>query len=183
MVEWFDSTVLDWFQSVQNPVLTPVLKLFTVLGEGAAVWIALGILLLVRKSSRRAGITVLLSLLFCLLVGNVFLKNAVARPRPCWRHPEIELLIHIPRDYSFPSGHTMSSFAAAFSVLLWDRRWGVAALAGAILIASSRMYFYVHYPTDILAGALIGILLALTAWWIIDKFTNNRIRNGGKSEK
>lgn len=180
MVEWFDSAVLDWFQSIQNPVLTPVLELFTLIGEAGTVWIAVGILLLARKTSRSTGIAVLLALVFCLLTGNAFLKNVVARPRPCWRHPEIEMLIRIPRDYSFPSGHTMSSFAAAVGVYLWNKKWGIAALAGAVVIAVSRMYFYVHYPTDILAGALIGILLALVSRWMVDKgieYTRNR--NGG----
>lgn len=169
MVEWFDETILNWFLMVRNPALTPILRLFTVLGEGGAIWIALGILLLARRETRRMGMAVLLSLVFCLLAGNLFLKLVVARPRPCWRHPEIDMLIGIPRDYSFPSGHTMSSFAAAVSVFLWDRRWGLAALAGAAVIAGSRMYFYVHYPTDVLAGAVIGIILAILAKMIIDK--------------
>ncbi len=77
MVEWFDSTILDLFQSIQSPVLTPLFKLFTLIGEAGAVWIAVGILLLAGKSSRKAGIAVLLSLIFCLLTGNAFLKNVV----------------------------------------------------------------------------------------------------------
>lgn len=180
MVEWFDNTVLDWFLSIQDPVLTPVFRLFTLIGEGGAVWIAVGILLLARKSSRTAGMAVLLSLVFCLITGNAFLKNVVARPRPCWRHPEIEMLIRIPGDYSFPSGHTMSSFAAAAGVFLWDKRWGMAALMGAALIAASRMYFYVHYPTDILAGLVIGLLLALAARWLIDKIMKYSSKKGRK---
>lgn len=182
MVEWFDSTVLNWFQTIQNPVLTPVLKLFTLIGEAGAVWIAAGILLLARKSSRSAGIAVLLSLVFCLLTGNVLLKNLVARPRPCWRAPDIEMLIAIPRDYSFPSGHTMSSFAAAAGVYIWNKKWGIAALAGAVIIAASRLYFYVHYPTDILAGALIGIFLAMVSKWMIDKVTTYNAKKGGNHE-
>ena len=183
MVEWFDITVLCWFQAIQNPVLTPVLKLFTLIGEAGAVWIAVGILLLARKDSRSAGMAVLLSLVFCLVTGNAFLKNVVARPRPCWRAPDIEMLIAIPRDYSFPSGHTMSSFAAAVGVYIWNRKWGIAALAGAVIIAASRMYFYVHYPTDVLAGAVIGIFLAVLSRWIIDKVAIHNAEKGRKSEK
>ncbi len=158
MVEWFDNTVLDWFLSIQAPVLTPVFRFFTLIGEGGAVWIAIGILMLARKSSRAAGMAVLLSLVFCLITGNAFLKNVVARPRPCWRHPEIEMLIRIPGDYSFPSGHTMSSFAAAAGVFLWDKRWGTAALAGLV----------------------IGLLLALTAKWLIDKIMKYSSKKGRK---
>ena len=108
------------------------------------------------------------ALVFCLLVGNVALKNLIARPRPCWRHPEVPMLIAVPKDYSFPSGHTMSSFAAAVSMFLANRKWGAAALAGAALIAVSRMYFYVHYPTDVLVGLVIGVVLAFIARKIID---------------
>ena len=92
------------------------------------------------------------------------------------------MLIAIPRDYSFPSGHTMSSFAAAVSVYIWNKKWGTAALAGAIIIAVSRLYFYVHYPTDILAGAVIGVFLAMVSWWIINKVTIYNAKKGGKHE-
>lgn len=163
MVEWFDSTVLDWFLAHQNPLLTPVMQVFTILGEGGALWILLGILLLLRKETRRVGVVVLLALLFCLLSCNLLLKNIVARPRPCWRNPDVHMLIAIPKDYSFPSGHSASSFAAACSVFLWNRRCGIAAFLTASLIAVSRMYFYVHYPTDILGGILIGITMAVLA--------------------
>ena len=78
------------------------------------------------------------------------------------------MLIAVPKDYSFPSGHTMSSFAAAVSMFLANRKWGAAALAGAALIAVSRMYFYVHYPTDVLVGLVIGVVLAFIARKIID---------------
>ena len=145
MIEWFDSTILDLFQSIQNPVLTPVFKLFTLIGEAGAVWIAVGILLLAGKSSRKTGIAVLLSLVFCLLMGNAFLKNVVARPRPCWRFPDIEMLIAVPRDYSFPSGHTMSSFAAAASVYIWDKKWGIGERKVHKLCSKSRMHVSIHF--------------------------------------
>lgn len=174
MIEWFDSTILNWFQTIQNPILTPIMKIFTILGEGGAVWIILGLILLIQNKTRKTGMAVLISLLFCLIVGNLLLKNIAARPRPCWRSPEVDMLISIPKDYSFPSGHTMSSFAAAMSVFLWKKRWGLLAGAGAVLVASSRMYFYVHYPTDILAGLLIGTLLAILAGKIVDCFIQRR---------
>lgn len=159
MIEWFDSVILDWFVSIHQPVLTATLRVITALGEGGAVWILVGILLLLKKETRETGAVVLLALLFCLVTGNLILKNLVARPRPCWRDPGVEMLIAIPRDYSFPSGHSMSSFAAATGLFVRKKKWGIPALALALLIALSRMYFYVHYPTDILAGTLIGIAL------------------------
>lgn len=167
MIAWFDSVLLDWFQSIQNDLLTGIFKVITTLGEGGVLWIILGLLLLVNKKTKWMGITVLAALLFTLLVGNLTLKPLVARPRPCWRHPEIPLLIANPTDFSFPSGHSMSSFAAATAVLMWNWRVGIAALAGAVIMACTRLYFYVHYPTDIVAGLLIGVVLGILAYRIV----------------
>lgn len=167
MIDWFDSTLLDWFQSIQNDFLTGIFKMITLLGEGGVIWIILGLLLLVNKKTKWMGVTVLAALLLSLLVGNLTLKPLVARPRPCWVHPEIPLLIGNPRDFSFPSGHSLSSFAAATAVLLWNRRAGMAALAGAAIMACTRLYFYVHYPTDVVAGLLLGILLGILAYRIV----------------
>ena len=168
MIEIFDGAILNWFQLLQNPVLTPFMKVVTTLGNGGVIWIIIGLFLLIRKSTRKTGAVVLLALVFCLLIGNVFLKNVIARPRPCWRNPEIFMWIRIPRDYSFPSGHTMSSFVAATSIFFWNRKWGTAALVLAGVIAISRLYFYVHYPTDVLAGIILGIFLAYAANKIVD---------------
>lgn len=167
MIAWFDRVLLDWFQSIQNDFLTGIFKVITTLGEGGVLWIVLGLLLLFNKKTKWMGITVLAALLFTLLVGNLTLKPLVARPRPCWRHPEIPLLIANPKDFSFPSGHSMSSFAAAAAVLMWNRRAGIAALAGAVIMACTRLYFYVHYPTDIVAGLLIGVVLGILAYRIV----------------
>ena len=92
------------------------------------------------------------------LVGNVALKNLIARPRPCWVE-SVPLLIASPTDYSFPSGHTLSSAIAATILTKTDRRFGYAAIPLAALIAFSRLYLYVHWPSDVLAGALLGILI------------------------
>ena len=175
MIEQFDSIILDWFQSIHTPVLSHLFYWFTTMGEAGIGWIVIGIFMLLPKVTRKTGAVLLLSLLFCLITGNLCLKNIVARPRPCWRNPEVEMLISIPKDYSFPSGHTMSSFAAAASIFLWNKRWGIAALAGAVLISISRLYFYVHYPTDVAAGVIIGVVLAILARGIVE----SRVRQRG----
>lgn len=128
----------------------------------------------VEKEDKNDRVTVIVALLFSLLVGNLTLKPLVARMRPCWRNPDIRLLIANPTDFSFPSGHAMSSFAAAMSMWMWKHRMGVLALTGAAVMASTRLYFYVHYPTDILAGLLIGILLGVSAYFVTKKFLQIR---------
>ena len=168
MIEMFDYGILDLFQQIQSSVLTFIFQFFTWIGEGGAVWIVAGLALLVQKDKRKYGIIVMLSLLLCLVLGNGVLKHAVARPRPCWRHPEVEMRIPVPTDFSFPSGHTFSSFAAFVSIAYWNRRFGVAAFALALVIAVSRLYFVVHYPTDILAGAAVGVLLALFSIGVVE---------------
>ena len=102
-------------------------------------------------------------------LGNGLLKNLVARPRPCHRPHDYFMLITIPKDYSFPSGHTFSSVAAAIGIWHWNRKWGIAAVVTAILMMFSRLYFYVHYPTDILGGILLGTVLALLSIQIVEK--------------
>lgn len=169
MVAWFDGMILDWFRSTQNDILTLIFRFVTALGEGGIIWIVIALVLLLWKKTRIIGVTMLVALLFSLLVGNLTLKPLVARPRPCWRHPEVPLLIANPTDYSFPSGHAMSSFAAAMGVFMWKRRAGLVALLGAILMSATRLYFYVHYPTDILAGMLIGIVLGILAYLVMKR--------------
>lgn len=169
MVEAFDYGILDLFQQIHNEFFTQIFRFFTTIGEAGAIWIIAGIILLVKKESRKCGVIVLLSLLMCLLLGNGFLKNLIARPRPCWRHPEVKMLIGVPKDYSFPSGHTFSSFAASYSILYWKKKYGYVAFAMAVLIAASRLYFFVHYPTDIFAGAILGICLSMVSIWIVEK--------------
>ena len=134
------------------------------------VWIVLGLLLLIWKNTRWVGISILLALIFSLLVGNLTLKPLVARPRPCWRNPEIPLLVANPTDYSFPSGHSLASFAAATEIFMGNRWAGIAALAGAFLMACTRLYFYVHYPTDVLAGMVLGVALGIVAGVIVTQF-------------
>lgn len=169
MVEVFDAGILQFFQQLHHPVLTEFFKFFTTIGEAGLVWIFTGILLLIKKENRKYGVILLLALILCLIFGNGLLKNIVARPRPCWRHPEMEMLIPIPTDYSFPSGHTFSSFAGAVCISYWKKKWGYIAFLVAVLIAVSRLYFFVHYPTDILGGAVFGTLMALTSIFLVEK--------------
>ena len=91
------------------------------------------------------------------LVGNVFLKHLIARPRPCWLDQSVPLLIAVPNDYSFPSGHTLASVIGATILTAADRRFGLIAIPLAILIAFSRLYLYVHFPSDILGAVILGL--------------------------
>lgn len=154
---------LDWsiLQGIQEtircPFLDSTMPKITMLGSGGFIWLAAAVGLLFTKKYRRQGLLLLGGLAAGVLVGNVFLKNLIARPRPCWLNPDVSLLIAVPADYSFPSGHTLTSAVGATMLAGIDRRFALPAILLAVLIAFSRLYLYVHFPSDILAGAVLGI--------------------------
>lgn len=120
--------------------------------------------------TRKVGILVSVALLLDVLTCNVILKPLIARTRPYDVNTAVELLIRAPRDYSFPSGHTAASFAAAAALWFADKKkLAIPALVLAVLIAFSRMYFYVHYPTDVLGGAILGMVCGWLSYKLLSK--------------
>lgn len=161
---WEQQTLL-WFQErLRRGWLTVTMKIATFLGNGGILWLTTCAFLLFRQQTRRAALTALLSLVFSALVCNAFLKNLVERARPFDKIPGLQFLIRKPHDFSFPSGHTSSSFAVATVFLAMLPMWvGVTALLIALTIAFSRMYLGVHYPSDVLCGMLLGIVFGIAA--------------------
>lgn len=154
----FDFFILDLIQNYMRcGFLDAVMVFFTKLGDNGIIWIALTLACLITDKYRKLGSAMAVALVICLLLGNEVLKEVFARPRP-FQINEISLLIAAPSGYSFPSGHTMSSFAAATAIGLTHRKYAKWAYTLAVLIGFSRMYLYVHFFTDVLVGALFGIL-------------------------
>lgn len=151
---------LLFLQELHNQVLDVFFSTITRLGDGGIFWIILCLVMLCTKKYRKWGVLFALSMLCCFLIGNIALKNIVARSRPCWVNPDITLLIKNPQDYSFPSGHSMISFTSALSIWYANKKWGIAAFILASVIAFSRLYLFVHYPTDVLMGILIGLAVS-----------------------
>lgn len=157
---------LDWsiLQLIRQITVCPVLDFLmpkiTALGNGGAVWILAAGGLLCTKKYRKQGMILLAALVAGALVGNAVLKNLIARPRPCWLDPGVAMLIPVPTDYSFPSGHTLASVIGAGILTRTNRRFGWAAIPLAVLIAFSRMYLYVHFPSDILGAAVLGLCIS-----------------------
>lgn len=163
-----DSSILLWFQSLRQDWMTPFWKFITFLGNAGWFWIALALLLVCFDRTRRAGTSALLALALGALMTNVLIKPAFARIRPYEVVDGLILLIEKQKDFSFPSGHSCASFAAA--VALWrhlPRRAFISLLSLAALIAISRLYVGVHYPSDVLGGILIGILAGRIAGRIL----------------
>ena len=153
-----DFYILDLIQNyLRCGFLDAVMVFFTRLGDSGIIWIVLTLICLYTEKYRKLGTAMTFALVIALIFGNELLKELVRRPRP-FTYREIELLIPPPSGYSFPSGHTMASFSAATAVCLTHKKWGRWALLLAILISVSRMYLYVHFTTDVIAGALFGVL-------------------------
>ena len=174
LAESFDLPILDWIQStMQCAFLDKVMPLITVLGDGGAFWIACAVLMILLKKYRKAGLSAGLALIFGLLICNLYLKPTVARIRPYDYQEQLGIMINLLIDkehsLSFPSGHTIASFEAATAILLRHKKLGAAVMVLAVLIAFSRMYLYVHYPTDVIASVFLGIGLAFLASWIVNK--------------
>lgn len=163
-----DGNILLWIQEyIRNPELTEFFRTITHWGDHGEIWILTGVLLLFFAKSRKAGLTVLMALLLSLLFNNMFLKNVIARVRPYEVIEGLLPLIPGPRDFSFPSGHTASSFAAAVSIYRnMPKKFGICALILAGLIALSRLYLGVHYPTDVLGGIAFGCFAAYSAGYL-----------------
>jgi undecaprenyl-diphosphatase len=142
----------------------PVLKaalLLSFLGSG---WMMLGLIPGLFLRSYRAPVITVTVLLAATALVVALLKRMVGRVRPCQAHPWAHTLpIDVPTDGSFPSGHAAGSFAFAFFVLGVSRRAGVPLIFLATLIALSRVALGVHYPSDVLAGALLGATFGWTA--------------------
>lgn len=165
--------ILHAIQGLNMPWLDPIMIFVSWLGNGGLFWIAAAIVLLFFKKTRKCGIVMLISMALCYLVGNLAIKNLVARARPFVVDTSVVLKIPIPSEYSFPSGHTMNGFTAATVIFLYYKKPGIIALLFATLIAFSRMYLFVHYPTDILAGIVIGVSAACLSTWVVKNKLNN----------
>lgn len=148
-------------QELHNPILDAIMVFITTLGDGGLFWIGIGILCLFFKKYRKMGMQVLLSMLITYIIGNLILKNLFARPRPCDIDAAVTMLISRPHGHSFPSGHSMNGMAAAVALFLNNRKIGIPALVLAVLIGFSRMYLFVHFPTDVLGGFVAAILVAI----------------------
>ncbi|MBE6679797.1 MAG: phosphatase PAP2 family protein [Ruminococcaceae bacterium] len=169
-----EANILLWVQeNMRSDFLTPIVKFITTLGNAGILWIILSALFLCFKKTRKIGLMTSLALIFDLLSVNVVIKNLVARTRPYEVIEGLTSLIGPQSDFSFPSGHTAASFAFATVILLTaPKKYSIPTLVMAFLIAFSRIYLGVHYPTDILGGIVIGALCSIASYFVIKKATH-----------
>lgn len=177
-MEWIlsaDNRLLTLIQEhLRTPLGDAVMPWITALGNLGIFWILLAVVLLFFPRWRMAGVQMLTAMALATLVGTVILKPLIARERPFLANDFTGLLIAAPKDFSFSSGHSAASMAAAAVLLRRSSRAGVPALILALLIAFSRMYLYVHYPSDVLAGLLLGVLSALAGMRLVNFLWSRR---------
>jgi membrane-associated phospholipid phosphatase len=179
-----DHELLLWIQeNLRSDFATIFWEEITDLGNSGFVWILFSMILCLCRKTRLAGLSALAAFVIDGLLTNAILKNWMARPRPFVTYKDIIPLIPPPGGFSFPSGHTTSSFAVAFVFFeLLPRKWGIPALLIAAGIAFSRLYLRVHYPTDVLGGILIGYIVSRIAIFLVKYLSSHSWNSNAASD-
>ena len=144
----------------------------TSLSNKGIFWIFLAVVLICFKKTRKTGICLGVVLLIGEILGNQILKKLFERPRPYTVNPDIELVVKKLSSFSFPSGHSRCAVECAIAIYWNNKKWGIVAIVVAVLTCLSRLYLYVHYPTDVLAGAALGVIDGLLAIFIVKKIND-----------
>lgn len=191
-MEW-EFLILDFIQSLRTPFGDVAMPLVSKLGNTGMIWILLAVILLILPKTRKYGVVVAAALVADVILCDGILKHLFRRIRPCDINTAARLLIPRPTDFSFPSGHTACSVAASTALFLirgkgntggngqdrtarvmgklWIPAWILTAV-----IAFSRMYLYVHYPTDILGGFVTGLAAGFIGYIVIERWKKQKER-------
>lgn len=164
--------ILYAIQAMHSPVMDQIILFITkIMGGYGQIWLAIAVGMLLFKKTRKAGICILLSYGLVFVIGQYGLKDLIARPRPCHIDESIALLVKRPGSYSCPSTHTAWAFGAAMSIYLYHKISGVITLIIAAIIGFSRMYLFVHFPTDVLFGLVMGVVSAFISKFVTEKLS------------
>ena len=176
-MDW-EFTVLNNIQEWRNDFLDKLMPCISFLGYWAILWIVITILCLAVKRYRKLGRSLAFDIIFGAIVCNIIFKRIVQRIRPYDLNSTVNLIVPPESEFSFPSGHTFFAFGAATIIFIYNRKLGIAAYLVAFAIAFSRLYLYVHFPTDVILGAVFGVLTAVVSYRIENMFFDD----GGKSK-
>lgn len=168
-MKW-EFSILYALQELHHPVLDQIMLFISSLADAGWLWLTIGVICLFFKKHRKMGVQLLVSMLCTFILGNLVLKNIFARPRPCDIDTAVTLLLSRPHGHSFPSGHSINSMVAAVALFLNNKKIGIPAVILATLIGFTRLYLFVHFPTDVLGGFAIAILVAIGVDWGFRKF-------------
>ncbi len=175
IIREIDFMVLEYIREhLRNGFLDNIMPVVTAFGNMGMFWVVVALIISAKRKYRKCSITMMIGMIMGVILGNFVVKNIVRRDRPCWINEIGDMLIANPQDFSFPSGHTMSSFIAATILFYYDKRLGVPSFGVALLIAFSRMYLYVHFPTDIIGGAMLGVGIAIMTVSLTNRYIFDR---------
>ena len=170
LLQNIDNSILLFIKNnMHGHMMDKAMVIITSLGNGGIIWIIIAVLLMINKKYRKIGVMALGSLILSTILGEGILKHVVQRLRPSQDIPVINMLIAKPLSYSFPSGHTTSSFAVAGVLAKYLKKYAIGLLGLASLIAFSRLYLYVHYPTDVVAGIILGLICSKLIIYMFNK--------------
>ena len=163
--------ILHAIQGLHSPLLdTIMISVFNkMVGSLGEMWLVIGVVLLMIPKTQKCGAAVLISYFASFVIGNEWLKDLIARPRPCAVDDTVAMIVKKPSSFSCPSVHTYLAFASAMSIFYYYRKAGIVTFIFAALVGFSRMYFFVHYPTDVLFGAVLGIVTAYVVCKVLDR--------------
>ncbi len=152
-----------------HPVLDVIFKFISFLGDKGWMWIVIALMLICFSKTRKSGVCNAIALILCLVITNLCIKPLVDRLRPYEVDTALKIIIPHLSDGSFPSGHTCASFASVFAISKYYKKWSVPLYVFAVLMGLSRLYLCVHFPTDVIAGALLGTLFGYTAYIVNER--------------
>ena len=185
----FDLPILEWIQAhLQSGFFDVFMPFITKFGDGGVFWIAVSVIMLFFPKTRKWGWSVLTALLLGLVICNMILKPTIARVRPYDLYEELygkayPLLVKALHDGSFPSGHTIACFEACTALTIRNKKVGIPAIILAVLVACSRLYLFVHYPTDVLFSVFAGTLFGFLGCVIVDAVYKKIPEKKGKYQK
>lgn len=172
IIQELDWNILYFIQTeLRSGAMDAVMKLISLAGNAGIIFFLTAGVLLIFRSYRRCGANILLAMAAGAVLANLIMKPLIARDRPCWLDESIQLLVAQPHDHSFPSGHTLHAFLVATVIFLYDKRIGIPALIIAAVMGFSRIYLFVHFPSDVICGALIGAAVAVGCYFLLKALT------------
>ena len=164
-----DFNILYAIQSMRFDLLDQiVLFISTLIGSHSLLWLIIGVGLCIFKKTRKCGVAMLLAFAIGFLVGHTILKNLIGRPRPCQIDQSVALLVDRPSSFSCPSSHTLFAFSSATAVFMYFKKVGIAAFIFAAIVGFTRMYLFVHFPSDVLFGAVLGVVIGVISVKIVN---------------
>ncbi len=173
-----DQTILFFIQNnFHFPLIDKIMILFTTAGNWGLIWIIISILLLLNKKTRNIGIVTLIALFLSAIFVEVLLKNIIQRPRPFIAFPSFHILVSKPNSFSFPSGHTASSFAVGYVLVNYFKKFSLLIWLVAILIAFSRLYLALHFPSDLIGGVVLGLICGKLSLYFYNQCIKDKLSN------